>query len=123
MASYQITLIVEKDGAAVSDLCITRRIVVDESQSFDYEKTDDGNGTTFTTVPAGEIGTLQMVIMRPSEQVTVRLDGQTDAGILVNARGLLVLVDATVDAGASTNMTVNNNSGAVAQLKGMVGGT
>jgi hypothetical protein len=102
---------------------MVKRIQVDEDIQVRYAKADDGNNTTFTTLPIGELDEVQFLYLTPSAQMTLRLDGQSDAGITINSGGLIVLFDVDIDAGSSTNATINNNSGAEADVKGFVAGT
>jgi hypothetical protein len=125
MASLKVSVQVELDGVPATWLGpngrLVRRYEVDESQAFSYEKVDD-NGT-HATVPCAEIVSVQHLLVVPAAAMTFRLDGQSDAGITVGANGLLLVLGATIDAGASTNVTVSNDSGATAILKGIVAGT
>ena len=97
---------------------------IDESQSFSYEEANDGDTSTFSAIPADQLATIKVLLVKPDQQVNIRLDGASDAGILLSAGGFLAIVDATIDAGAgSSNAKVNNNSGSTALLKGAAGGT
>ena len=63
-------------------------------------------------------------IITANQQLTFRLDGQSDAGIVLNAGGLIALFNVDIDAGAgSSNASVNNNSGSTATITGIAGGT
>ena len=54
---------------------------------------------------------------------SVRLDGQSDAGIVLSAGGLLLLLDITADASSTTNATLDNSSGSTAVVTGLGAGT
>lgn len=120
MPTVKVTVLIEKDGVALDP--ITRRVEVDESQTFDYEKAGTSDAT-YAAVPTGELGTVQLLLVRTDHAVTLRLDGQSNAGIELGAGGLLLLVGATIDAGATTNVTVNNATATAALLQGIAGGT
>lgn len=123
MTSYELSINLKRDGVPVSGYPIVRRIEATEAQEFSYAKANDGDLTTFSAIPANEIATVKFLIVRTDKSVTVRLDGQTDAGITLDAGGLLAIIDATIDAGAgASNAKVNNNSGAVALIEGIAGG-
>jgi len=123
-SSLKIVLSVEKDGVPVAGFPFVRRLVVDELQEFAYEQANHGDAVTFSAVPADQLGEIQVLVLRSDKLVTLRLDGQSDAGIVVNAGGLVLLVDADVDAGAgASNAKLNNNSGATATIRGLAGGT
>ncbi len=98
---------------------------VAEVQAFNYEEPADNDSTTFSALPTAQIASIQALILRALEQpITLRLDGQSDAGIVINAGGIIVIIDATIDAGATTNATVNNPDATEdSQLKGLAGGT
>ena len=124
MPQLKVKIEVDYDGITLPGFPVIRRLELDEGQQFEYEKADDGDATTFSALPADQIATIQALILQTDQVVTLRLDGQTDAGIVVNAGGLVLLFDVTIDAGAgASNAKVNNNSGATALLKGITGGT
>ena len=113
-----------RDGLPMPGFPLTRRIEVDESQGFSYEKAADNDTTTFTAIPSNQIDTVQVLLVRANKAVTLRLDAQTDAGIELNAGGILAIVDATINASAATNVKVNNPAVTdVAIVEGLVAGT
>ena len=123
MPTLKATVTLELDGVLIPGYPVTKRLEMDESQSFRYEKADDGDGTTFTAVPTAQIGSIQALSIQSDQQVTIRLDGQSDAGIVLNAGGLLLIMDATIDASSTTNATMNNNGQPTANIKGIAAGT
>ena len=123
MPVLRLTVNLEMDGEIVPGYPKIKRISVDESQSFRMEKADDGDATTFTALPTAQLGEVQALIVEADQQITHRLDGQTDAGVVMNAGGILIIFNADLDASATTNITSNNNTGSTANIKGIVGGT
>jgi len=125
MPSIKLTVDLEIDGVRVTGFPLIRRITVDEVQHFDYEEAADNDATTFSALPTAQIASIQALLLRPLEQpITLRLDGATDAGIIISAGGMVIIMDATIDAGASTNATVNNpDASAISRLKGFAAGT
>ena len=121
--NLKVTVSVELDGNAVAGFPVTRRISLAETYQFAYEHTDDGDTTTFTTIPDSKVAETQALVLLSDQAVTVRLDGQTDAGLTLNANGLLLFIDTDVDAGAGSNIVLNNNSGSTANIVGVGGGT
>ena len=119
---YDVTVTVRKNGQKMPGYdTLTRRLLVDESQSFDYEKTTGGG---YATLPVTSLDEINILILRATDQsVTIRLDAQSDAGIIIQPGGLVVLFDVDIDAGASTNATVENSSGSTTVINGLVGGT
>jgi len=126
MPALKVTVLVEVDGQPVPGFPYVRRVVADEVQAFNpTTKVGDGNGTTFTALPTSAITTMQGLLVRADQDVTIRLDGQTDAGVLLKAGGLLLIIDSTINAGATTNATVNLNQAAsvIASVRGLAIGS
>lgn len=120
----RMTVIIEVDGVSVPGFPITREMSVEESQGFTYEEADDGNSTTFSTLPTQQLATVQVLAVTPDQATTYRFDGQSNAGITLAAGGMIAIFNATIDAGAgSSNTSVNNNSGSTAKILGIAGGT
>ncbi len=124
MPTVKLVIQLEIDNKPVAGFPLVRRLSVDEIQNYNYEEPNDGDMTTFSLIPADQLATIQALLIRSDKQVNIRLDGQTDAGILLSADGILLIIGATIDAGAgASNAKVNNNSGATAQVQGFAGGT
>ena len=130
MPTVRIVLTIEQDGVKLLNL--VRRLSVDELTSFEYEEAADGNTTTFSAPPTSDLDTLTFVLLRTDRAVTLRLnDGTADANtrpaIPLGAGGFLLLVDTSIGAPAGSaganNLRINNNAGATAVLRGLVGGT
>ena len=119
-ASYELTISLKRDGENVSGFPVTRRAEVDETVAFEHEEATGGG---FVSIPTGELDEINVLLVRVDQQVTIRLDGQTDAGIVLNAGGMLFILDADIDAGASTNVTLSNGSGSTVNIRGLAGGT
>ncbi len=120
-STIDIVVSAKRDGIDLPGYPVSRRVTVDEVQSFEYEKADDGDTTTFSDIPAGQLSSIQALLLRTDQQVNIRQDGASDAGILLNAGGILVIIEYTND--SASLLTVNNNSGNTAVLKGIAGGT
>jgi len=121
MPTIEVEVTVKRDGRPLEYLRTVRRIEVDEAQEFVYEKADGGG---FVTLPVGELAEIQALVFQSVDQLTtLRLDGQSDAGIVLNAGGMVVIIDCDIDAAAATNALVDNSSGSVALLRGLAGGT
>jgi len=122
--ALRIVVTAELDGVPIKGFPWVRRLAIDEIQSFEYEQANHGDAITFSTVPADQLATIQALLLRPDKAVTLRLDGQTDAGIAINADGFVLLCDVTIDAGAgASNAKLNNNSGSTAIVQGTAVGT
>lgn len=116
----EITVSIKKNGWEIPGFPYRRRMLVDETQQFSYEKATGGG---HESLPVTQIASLQALVLTADQALTARVDGQSDAGIVLSAGGLLLVVDATIDAGASTNATIDNSSGAVALVRGLGAGT
>jgi len=124
MATIRVKLSVEVDGAAAPGFPIDQSISVDEYQSMSYEEAADNDTTTFSAVPEGQLANLQFLALTGSLPFTLRLDAQTDAGIILGTSGVILIIGGTIDAGAATNLTINNPHAATAALiSGVAGGT
>ena len=120
---FELTIQLKRNGVSVANFPLTRRFSADEAQSFLYEQANQGAGT-FAAIPLEQLGTINGLVVTPDQQVTIRLDGQTDAGIVLNQGGVLLILDATIDAGAgSSNASLNNVSGSTATIQGIGLGT
>ena len=120
MPSFELTVILKRNGVDLPGFPVNRRIETDEDASFQHEEATGGG---FVALPTGEMDEINFLALKTDQQITVRLDGQSDAGIILNAGGLLLIVDADIDAGASTNATISNGSGSTVNVKGVAGGT
>ena len=120
MSSLELSVMVRCDGQPFSGFPVTRRIEVDEMQSFKYEKAADNDTITFAPVAADQIATIQTLVLHTSKALTVRFNGQTDAGILLNAGGMIIIFDATINAGAEVN---NPAASAMTLIEGLAAGT
>ena len=115
-----VTVIIKRNGRDVTGFPFQWRKVVDELQSFAYEKSTGGR---YETLPTTQIAALQALAFVADQAVTLRLDGQSDAGIVLSAGGLLLVLDATIDASSTTNATLDNSSGSTAVVTGLGAGT
>ena len=121
MPNIKVKIDVEVDGKSLDGYPVVRRLTVDELQSFKYEKATGGG---YTLVPAAQLGEIQALILTADQPLTLRLDGQTDAGLVMNAGALVILMDVDIDAGAGVNnASLDNGSGNTALVKGLAGGT
>lgn len=123
MPTFKLTLHLEKDGVLLPEFPVVRRLEVDESQSARYEQADDADSGTFDAMPTAQMSEVQMAYITGDQQTTIRVDGQSDAGIVLNSGGLLLIFNADIDAGASTNLTINNASNSTANMTLISGGT
>jgi len=119
MPTLEATLILKLDGLDLAGTPIVARLFVDDVQTLDQNKPDGGG-----FVALGSLPTVQALLVRTlDEPVTVRLDGQSDAGIVIGPAGFIFVFGGTIDAGATTNLKVQNASGFATPIQVMTGGT
>jgi hypothetical protein len=124
MPAFKATVALELDGVPLAGSPWVRRYELPELSQVSQEQADDGDATTFNAVQAAHLDTLRVVFLVPDRQATFRFDGQTDGGLTMDAGGLVLLLGATIDAGAGAdNASVNNNSGGTVTLRGLLVGT
>jgi hypothetical protein len=123
MPAIKVTVLIEKDGQPLQGYPYVRKVNTDELQVFDpYLKAIDPNNTTFTTLPL-LAPVVSALLVRADQVVTLRLNGQASAGVVLNPGGLLLILDGVLNAGAATNATINNFSPAIANVRGFGAGT
>ena len=115
-----VVVSIKRNGRDVTGFPFQWRKVVDELQQFSYEKATGGG---YETLPTTQIAAVQALVLTADQSITLRLDGQSDAGIPLNAGGLLLVLDSNLDASTSTNATLDNSSGATAVVAGLGAGT
>ena len=118
------TISIEKNGQQLPGFPIVRRVSVDEMVTFATER---ANADGVFSAPSG-LTALDSVTFfyYTADQITkILFDGNSDATapLEIAANGLVILVNPTIDSGASTNITVENDSGSTALLTGVAGGT
>ena len=130
MPTLTVTVTVSQDGGEpLPGFPLTRRVSVDEVQTFATEQANAADTTTWVALPLSSLDTVTFLVVRSDRAVTFRLndgiaDAATTATLPLAAGGLLMLVNGTLRAGSgSANARVNNNSGATAVLRGVGGGT
>ncbi len=111
--TVKIDLRIQVDGGL--ERRFVRTVSVDElgAPFAEIEKANDG-GTYSAPNAVQDLDSISVLFLKTDQQVTARLDGQSDAGIVLNAGGFLLVCDGTIDASASTNLTSSNNSGSTA---------
>jgi len=120
MSVLEVTVTMKLDGLPLPGTPLTRRVTVDEVQQF---STEQASGGGYATLPITSLDQLDVLLLQPTQQITIRLSAQSDQGIVLNGGGLLLIVDAAIAAAAATNATTSNASGSTAVLTGVAGGT
>lgn len=109
-------------GQEIFGAPLTASITVDEHTGvMRYDRVTGGG---YVAIPTSILDEVQILVLRPTQQqMTFRLDGQTDAGLVINTNGFLVAVNVDIDAAAATNVTGENASGSTTVLEAFAGGT
>lgn len=122
MALLRLRVSAEMADQLFPDLPFVLRREYDESVSFAFDLAD---GSGYTTPPINSIGTLQAIMFQPDQDVTVRLAAQSDAGTPVGKGGLFVAILSStgIDNTGFDAVTIDNNSGSTATIRGVACGT
>lgn len=124
MAKTFLILVSIKDAATGQEVFgtpLTHRITCDETTGpMTYERPTGGG---YVAVPTSVLDEVQLLVLRPDTPMTFRLDGQTDAGLVIQANGFLVAVNVDIDAAAATNVTGDNSAGTTAVVQAFAAGT
>lgn len=118
MPTLEATIILKQDGVDLADTPITARVFVPDVQTFDQTRASGGG-----FMAGGGLGSIQVLLFRTiDETVTVRLDNQSDAGIVIGPSGLMLVFGGVIDSGIPTNFKIENASGSATQIQGVLGG-
>lgn len=119
MDSFRVTVLVEKNGQRVDELSVVKRVEIPEYQSFNYDR---ASAEGFIALPTGQIAEIQLLVVRVDQPVTLRLNGQSDAGIDLVAGGYVLIVGADIDVASATNVMMETNSGQTTRVVGIGAG-
>lgn len=118
----RIELTIKRNGVPLEGWApLVKTVSVDESIGPDTFVRATGGG--FVDAGSPELATIQVLAVRSDVAATLRLDAQSDAGIVLTAGGFVLIVGATIDSAAATNLTIENSSGGDAEIKRVLGGT
>jgi hypothetical protein len=101
---------------------IQQSAVVTQVQAISVQKGVD-LPNVFATIPTVDAfeDIYILLLLNPDAQLVYRFQGQTDAGVVVPAGGMILISGAMLDSGAGTNVLVNNsNSNTAATITGFV---
>lgn len=117
------TISIEKNGQQLPGFPVVRRVSVDEMVIFSTEQANSDG--VFAAPNLSNLASVTFFYYTANQTTKLLFDGNTDtaAPLEIAANGLVVLVNPTIDSGASTNITVENDSGSTALLTGVAGGT
>lgn len=120
MPVIEVTLSIKQDGVEVFGQPLRRRVELAEGTgAFAYTQ---ASGSSYVAMPPSQLAELDFLVIRPNQVSSVRLNNQSDAGITLNAQGLLLLIDCVLNSGTATNAKVQTNSGSTTTIRGILGG-
>lgn len=115
----KVTVLVEVDGVPLDGFPMVRRLTLDQLQQFAYQQ---ATGLSNVVIPVDKIANVKAILVRADQAIKVHLD--SDGGIELSQNGLLLVLDATINAGAGVaNAKADNTSGSTANIEGFGGGT
>jgi hypothetical protein len=120
MPTLKLTVQADLDGVPLSGFPVVRRVHVAEVQAFETLQAPTGE---FLPLPLSELSRVAALILRSDQVIVLRLNGQSDMGINMEAGGMVVLFDVALDAGAAVNATVWNPGTLPVTLRGVAGGS
>lgn len=116
MPSARLTVNAELSDVLLPDLPFVRRDEYDEAIAFSY---DQASGAGYVAIPGSTaITTIQFAVLQPTQDVTVRINGQADEGTPVSAGGIFLCMNTAI-----TAITVDNSSGSSVDIRGALFGT
>ena|SRR5579872_1405575 len=123
MPTLEIEINIKRDGQPIATFPNVRRIVVNELQ---VQTLQQPTGASFVAVPGtppSSGAVMNACVITADQAIAVHLNGQTagDTGIVLNAGGLLLVIDGNMT--SATWATVQNNSGATANVQAITAGT
>ena len=124
MPVFELELSIKIDGQLMPAFPLVKRFQAVEGAMLATQKAGGDVAGTYVVVPGTQMSAaLQGLAIASDQAVLIRLNGQTNADIALNAGGLLIVFDGSLNAGASTNATISNTGANPANLTGFWAGT
>ena len=117
MPTLEFTVLVKRDGQPISGYPLVRKLTVTEVENKVFTQATGGG---FTAMTVGPLASLTGLVIQPDQQLSVRLNGQAAGEWVLNANGLLLILDATINTAALASL--QNASGSTANITALVGG-
>jgi len=119
MPVVEVEVHVRVDGQMQPGFPLTRSLTVSQWQGIGVQKSG-ADGASYVGLPTVDALTeIDFLILKADQVMGFRFQNQSDAGLVMNASGLMILIDCKLTSGATTNLKVNNNSGSTANVKGI----
>lgn len=120
MASLVLTINLTEDGDQVPGFPISRTVTSSEVTGKNTYTRADGAG--YVELPLAELGAINFAIVTTDKDITIRFNDQTDAGLPLDANGVLVLATCDIPTGATNKIEADNSSGETTTITSYIGG-
>jgi hypothetical protein len=121
MAVYTVTLTIQEDGVTIPGFPVVKTLTTAESAGRQVLVRASGGG--YVNLPVAELGDVNLLMVDTTQALSIRFNDQTDAGLPMNASGLLLLVNSAIPSGATAKVSADNASGSAATIVQVAGGT
>lgn len=120
---YRITLVVEKNGQALDNMPIIRRLVVNEDAAVQIVAPADNDTTTYHPLAAAIMPTANIVLISTDSNLNISLNQNTPFALQAN--GLMLLFGtALAQATPADNIEYNNPAASGSgNITGVIAGT
>jgi len=119
----EITITAKQDGVPLPNFPFVRRIQAVEQEGFNFAQPTSASFVAVPGLPLSTGALINALVLTADQAIAVHLNNQNaaDAGILLNAGGLLILIDSNF--ASLPLVTIQNNSGQTSNIKGLAAGT
>ena len=121
MPTLQWTLDVKEDGQTLPGFPLTKTVVTTESLGRNVVNRTSGAG--FFELPLGDLDTVTILFVQADQDLVIRFNDQSDAGLPITANGFIALVDVAIPSGATSKASIENTSGSTAEVKQIAAGS
>ena len=126
MPSVRLVIQAEVEGSPYGSPIILRSDV-EQFEAFRYALDGAGDATTYSTIPALlTFGNVSVLFLRPDGPLNLRLAGQTNGGVAIDAGGVVFMAGVNITALSSASLVTTNNPadpGSAVTPTGFVGGS
>lgn len=121
MATLRLRVSAEMNDQFFPDLPVVLRREYDEVFAFAFDQASAA--ATYVNAPLAALTTIQALVIQPDQDITIRLNAQSDAGIPVTKGSIFTLADTDLDNSSNTAVKILNESGNVVTVRGVACGT
>ena len=117
---YEFEVRIKRNGQPFAGFDPFRcRLSVAEEQPIGHQVADSAGFVSLLN----HLDSARFFFATADQALTHRFDGQSDAGLVMDAQGLILLIGCTIDSAAATLATASNASGSAAKVTGAAGGS